>query len=422
MKVAIITNDFSGFTGSEIVALEVANYFAEKGHKVVIRAERHSNALRPHLNAKVKIAKKRIDIADFDLVWSQHGHFSLNTSNLNKLKDWSGHFVSVHLSGYTPAETYHHPFASRHSLSRVFNSSEAIDILERDPPLVGESFNLRNAAPDKFHQPPRALAKKLKRILVVSNHLPEEMQDAMIIAAGHGIKVCHLGLKGQPKLIGPEDISEADAVISIGKSVQYALCSARPVYCYDHFGGPGWLMADNFEKAEQKNFSGRCHQEKKSAQEIFQELNDGFETAEAFVVSNWEYYCDRYSLNKFMDDLTSNLKGNLFHTRSCLEEIDAMRGAMIHFDGIWWDVYSSNPRVEYAKLPTEATEARLFMLEDILTKYLENPWMPLKNLLDLRMASLAAKIVRPFSRIRSIRYNKSAMKRDPRRFKSSGRD
>ena len=422
MRVAIITSDFSGFTGSEIVAMEVANYFAEKGNKVVIRAERHSNALRSYLNVKVKIADKRIDISDFDLVWSQHGHFSLNTTDLNRLKNWKGHFVSVHLSGYTPAETYHHPFAARYALSRVFNSSEAMDSLEVDTPLVGKSLNLMNAAPKEFHQPPRALVKKLRRLLVVSNHLPQEMQDAMKIAEGHGLKVSHLGLAGSPKLIRPADISEADAIISIGKTVQYSLCSARPVYCYDQFGGPGWLTVENFEKAEYKNFSGRCNQKIKSAQTIFKELTDGFEVSEAFVVSNWEHYCDKYNLDKFMDDLISKLSGNLFHMRNCIEEVSAMRGAVVHFEAIWRDVYSSSRKFQYSNPPSESTQARIFMLEDILTKYLENPWMPLKDILDRRMSSLAAKVFGHFSTGRKIRFANSARKRNPRRFKSPGRD
>ena len=113
VSVAIITHDFSGFSGSQLVALEIANYHASLGHHVAIRAERNSDFLLPYLNENVSIARSRIDISEYDVVWTMQGHFCLNTQDLNKLIDWRGKFISLHLSGSTPAETYHHYFSAR---------------------------------------------------------------------------------------------------------------------------------------------------------------------------------------------------------------------------------------------------------------------------------------------------------------------
>lgn len=48
-----------------------------------------------------------------------------------------------------------------------------------------------------------------------------------------------------------------DSVISIGKTVQYCLASHISVFCYDHFGEPGYISRNNYDKARHHNFSGR---------------------------------------------------------------------------------------------------------------------------------------------------------------------
>lgn len=473
MKIAIITHDFTGFTGSEIVALEIANYFAAKDNQVTIRAERNSEALRPHLHTKVEIAQKRINIVDYDLVWSQHGHFSLNTFDLDRLKNWNGIFISVHLSGYTPAETYHYPFASRYASSCVFNCSKSMEILRNISPPNGKSFNLKNAAPKAFHKPPQKLVKKLRKLLVVSNHVPHELLNALKIADEYGIQIKHLGRAGDYRLINTDDLDNSDAVISIGKTVQYSLCSAKPVYCYDHFGGPGWLMPDNFKEAEHHNFSGRCHQEKKTPNEILLELTEGFEAAERFSTSNWETHSNRYNLDNFMDELLQQTGSNLFNNDKCLEEIDAMRGTLLHVDWIWEDVFSSDiikenqARIferdgaisELEKTLSESNSAiselestlsesnnaiselenalsardgtisefedtlferdnAIIELENTLTQNLRKPWLPVKDALIRRFAYLAAGLVEPISKRRAMRFSNSASKRNPRRYLS----
>ena len=430
MKVAVITHDFSGFSGSEIVALEVANYFGSRGDQVTVRAERHSEALKPHLKGDIEIASSRIDITDFDLVWSQHGHFCLNTRDLSALKNWKGHFVSVHLSGSTPAETYHHPFASRYAATRVFNSSEAIRLLEGDQPGP-DVLNMRNAAPIEFHNAPNSHEVSLKHLLVVSNHLPSEVQLAMKLAEQSGIKVTHLGNSGTYRLITPKDILGADAVVSIGKTVQYALCSAKPAYCYDHFGGPGWLSSENFEVAENRNFSGRCNQAQKTPQEIYDELINGYEEATSFAVSNWKRHSDRYNLNCFMDDLCGGLKGNLFSRHGCAEEVEAMRGALLHFNWIWEDVFAKD-RIAESRLAIEALEARLLEvpilqtrvreLERLLTQTLEKPGKAVRESLKFRITKSASNVVRPLSESLASKLMKSAQKRDPRRHLLSDHD
>ena len=69
--------------------------------------------------------------------------------------------------------------------------------------------------------------------------------------------VTHLGSGGVVALVSPAHVDAADAVITIGKTVQYALAAACPVFCYDIHGGPGWLTQRNLGTARRHNFSGR---------------------------------------------------------------------------------------------------------------------------------------------------------------------
>ena len=55
----------------------------------------------------------------------------------------------------------------------------------------------------------------------------------------------------------PEVLAPYDAVVTIGKTVQYALSMGIPAYVYDHFGGVGWLDEDSLEPELHWAFSGQ---------------------------------------------------------------------------------------------------------------------------------------------------------------------
>lgn len=314
------------------------------------------------------------------------GHFCLNTQDLSKLRVWKGKFISLHLSGSTPAETYHHYFSARFSNARVFNSQCAMDLLEHGQSVVGKSYNMKNAAPRKFHNFAPSNAVKLQKLLVVSNHLPQEVEDALKILAEQNVDVIHVGIAGSYKLIQPQDILDADAVLTIGKTAQYALCGTRPVYCYDHFGGPGWINDDNFPIAENRNFSGRCSPLKKTPNQMVNELVLGFEEAKNFVEKNWSTFSTNYNLDGFLENVLSEVDGNLFNSDECLKLIDLMRGSMIHVNWIWADVFSNPELIE--------RDSRIASLSQAIANLVEER--------KLIMNSTSWKITRPLRFVREI--------------------
>ena len=113
--------------------------------------------------------------------------------------------------------------------------------------------------------------------------------------------VDHYGRTGdEVKRITPSRIAKSDLVISIGKTIPYALVSRIPVYVYDHFGGPGYLSSQNFEMAALYNFTGRCSNRKLSAKEIFDEVIEGYAAGVAFARDSPSSWLKKYFLPNYL--------------------------------------------------------------------------------------------------------------------------
>ena len=91
-------------------------------------------------------------------------------------------------------------------------------------------------------------------------------------------------------------------VITIGKTVQYCMLSATPVFVYDYLGGFGYLDAENIERARYANFSGRGGV-KMTAKEIAEALLDNYEAATAYFFSQREAWRNLYSLDERVDEV-----------------------------------------------------------------------------------------------------------------------
>lgn len=139
-------------------------------------------------------------------------------------------------------------------------------------------YVLPNTAPDIFFQNKKNTHKKLSKIAIVSNHVPEELKKAKKLLKSKGISVICYGGKN-PVDITPQVLSEYDAVISIGKTVQYCLAMEIPVYNYDHFGGSGYITPENLETELAANFSGRSFFTKKSPEQISEEIIQQYDSA-----------------------------------------------------------------------------------------------------------------------------------------------
>lgn len=295
--------------GSEIVALEIAEALYERGFEVLIRTNCLSDVLIRSARVPIRFSDsdELIDLCDFDFVWMHHNMVAhLDIDNLlrsNRLPT----IVSAHLSPFEMLELVGVGFAVLVGARLVSNSEETKARLVAMGIDSGEVLNFKNAAPKRFdlNLHSKRQTKVLAKLLVVSNHIPDEVCEAMTLLKKRGVLVKVFGLGRMERRITEFDIQDADAVLTIGKTVQYALLSGVPVFCYDHFGGPGWLTKENFDKACFYNFSGRCCGTRYSSKAIFEKLVVGYEVAANEALYLKTEFGSEFLIDSYIDQLCS---------------------------------------------------------------------------------------------------------------------
>jgi hypothetical protein len=159
-----------------------------------------------------------------------------------------------------------------------------------------------NAAPNAFFRNYSDRPPTPRRIAVVSNHLDPDVLDALEILK-RSVEVQIFGrTAATPTLVTPEIVADTDLVISIGKTVQYALSSRTPVYVYDHFGGPGYLDPGNIERAHRFSFTGRCCERHLSAEQLAQEILDQYSKGTAFARASTDQWLKTFRLESYLKD------------------------------------------------------------------------------------------------------------------------
>ncbi len=160
-------------------------------------------------------------------------------------------------------------------------------------------MTLPNTAPDEFFAANKKLPLRPKKVAVVSNHPPTELQNLEYDYYGAW---CNNSVN-----ITPELLTEYDVIVSIGKTVQYALAMGIPVYNYDHFGGSGYITPGNIEIEEAHNFSGRSFHTKKTAKQIQSEIILGYSEARKAAKKLKQIALSRYKLSVRLTEILETL-------------------------------------------------------------------------------------------------------------------
>jgi hypothetical protein len=256
-RVLVLTDFLAEWTGSEIVALEVAEHFGATTSSYWV-----ADPLKSILADWRPI--EEIDLTDYDLVWAQQ-HAVLSVLGKHQA-DHRPFIVWASLSPYEVMEKL------PPSLLEVYADAVAANSLETAE-VVGADLVFGNAAPAPFHFD-RA-HRPLKNILFVSNNQPAEMIEAAQVLTRRGFTTRFLGRNYEFKRLAPSDIQWADCVVTIGKTARYSLASSTPTFIYDRFGGDGYVTAENYALNEANNFSGRPNCRRLDARSIADELVAG---------------------------------------------------------------------------------------------------------------------------------------------------
>lgn len=280
-------NQLSVFAGGSILPLEVAEHLRALGHDCTIAANFAADPLKGLAEAAGILVTEDIPALngfEYDLVWCQNQTAPLLRFEITPLARERTLFVFAHLSTQTPLEVPGLAIEPLIADIVLANSPETREYLL----ALGLSEHLvdifPNPAPDPFWSI-RSLTPetRLKTVLLVSNHPPTEATEALMLLEQRGVRVRLVGRGGYVARVTPYLLERTNAVITIGKTVQYAIACGKTPYVYDRFGGPGYLDEGNFEAAASSNFSGRSDRKIVDAATMADEIVSRFSVSSMFV-------------------------------------------------------------------------------------------------------------------------------------------
>ncbi|WP_042444333.1 hypothetical protein [Azospirillum sp. B510] len=286
MDILLATNHLHDFTGSEVIILEFAEYFQSLGHRVRLFAnwvgQPMQGELERRLGVTVENEPARIFPFDYDLAYMQHQVAGLFNYRLHGESKEKTSFVFGRLSRRSFLESggwLHDRLLADRILANSVLTAEHLRLTGGQIPVS----TFHNAAPAAFFRDRPSASGTLRTITIITNHADPSLMAAAGILSSR-FQVRHIGKSGsEQRLVTPEMVHGSDLVISIGKSVQYALAARTPVFVYDHFGGPGYLDGSNFHNAASFSFSGRCCSRKLDADDLAEEIVRDYAKGIAFA-------------------------------------------------------------------------------------------------------------------------------------------
>lgn len=328
LRALITQSTFANIGGSEVQAFELAQYLQSQKCTVTLYAWSAGWPMRD------LIQKAGIDLvvaqdsraqellaSEFDFVWVQHEVMPASLLRSFADDEVSPVVVFSHMSPYKEVHIerpYTYDLENAVADLVVCNSRGTQDSLRDLLPENDRIALYPNPVPLEFTNARSRTSWKLHRILMVSNHPPEELENAIRILRTQGYVVDTLSdaLGGDsPAITSADKLAEYDCVITIGKTVQYCLVQGVPVFVYDRFGGPGYLNENNYEIAKYYNFSGRNHDDsfslgeamrnanvnRLSSEDIASLLISGYDEAVEFQMQNREAFTGDYSIAPVFD-------------------------------------------------------------------------------------------------------------------------
>lgn len=310
-RLLITNNQLYRYGGSEMVTLELVEEFLLRGWHVSVFTNfleepflSEFKRLEPASHLLVSDDDALFADPDYDLIWVNQSVLPEPLiAQLSKLPHLP-RIVWHHMSSFLDLEAPILAEVELAAASEIFTISiEAKETL-LSYGIPAERITLfPNPVPRPFLQAPlRALSDKPRMILAISNHIPPELEAALEIVAGEGVIVERVGTSS-PKRVTPEVFAHTDAVITIAKSTQYALCLGIPCYEYDINGGCGWITQENFAEEYVTNFSGRTLKRKIPAERIAAELLSEYSAARSYAASNVDLHRHEFSLPRYVNSL-----------------------------------------------------------------------------------------------------------------------
>ena len=289
MKVLVTNHHLVDRAGSELASIEIAGGLVKRGHEVCLFTMR-SGALAEYAERqtglRVLTPADLVELRDFepDVLHVHHWPTLCRLQSMGISVPWTIGFLGVRPALENP------PSALRSPPPWWAVSEEALENVRQIPGWAESSGLLvRNWCPDESMtgsvRPP---SLRLRRILVVSHHFPEDLWQGLRTACDSlGARLEKVGLPERSVEVTAELLAEFDAVVTLGRTAILALTVGIPVMVADHHGADGWITPSNVEQLAWRNFSGRTHRIDPSPQQFVEWLSKPPSAAALVTLSIW---------------------------------------------------------------------------------------------------------------------------------------
>ena len=269
-KKVLMTNLYlQKYTGSELHTLELARQFKKNGFEVTIVTYSKSYPLLALCNdfKVIECQNEKLEEDYFDIIFIQH--FPVYDYLCSHYSNRYRYLIVSKLSSFNEYEI----------LPTCYKKADLISVVSEEcantvRPYSNNLFLFQNSVESQFFESFSQFdQKELKKICIISNHVPKELYELKDIMQEYSLS--YIGSKNDVKLVCPDLLKEYDLIITIGRTVQQCFACGVPVFVYDYFGGPGYLSKENIDRAQKYNFSGRGFG-KMSAVELKNEIISGY--------------------------------------------------------------------------------------------------------------------------------------------------
>lgn len=301
----LITNiRLKDFAGSEINCLTLAKTFRAMGYNVEVATLVYDYPIRENFEKEnipvTVIPNEKLPRQHYDIMWLHHAILANHILFTEKIT--SDKIICSCLSPFEPYEGFP-PFAADATLC-LANSHETRQQLIEEGFPEEKIIVFPNYVDDSWlaHPVKSNLPNSPQKIAVVSNHVAPELLHATEILKEKGVAVDIFGIGYTFKLVTPELLYQYDLVITIGKTVQYAIAMKLPVFCYDIHGGPGYIAEESLEKTAYFNFSGRGFSHM-TADELAESILSGYKQGVNSTQILRDYLCKNFLLEKNLQNV-----------------------------------------------------------------------------------------------------------------------
>lgn len=306
MRILFTCIFLDGYHGSVMLVKEHAEYLASKrggGHDVTVATVIATPEITDFFTSSGVTVQYLPDVdvkVHYDIVFAYH------YPTLDNLLERGLHCEKLVMGSLSS-------FEKLESFPQYWDTASLLIVMSRETKEVHydkygipreKMFVFENNVPDAFAEYATSCPSLFPcHIAVVSNHIPREVEELPM----HLPKDCGFTMIGMGReiceAVTPKLLSRFDVVISIGKTVQYAMALGIPVFEYDYFGGNGYVTPETMAKEAGNNFSGRPEKRKLKSSALAAEIMNGYGKAREQAPALRELALKRFLLSKKMDEL-----------------------------------------------------------------------------------------------------------------------